>query len=64
MAYRYVVLAKQVPDTENITGAGGVEQWTLKSIKEGETTVAFEYVRPWEKDKPPIKRRTFLVTLR
>lgn len=53
---------KPAENMGNIAGAGGVEEWTLKSIEKGKATVSFEYVRPWEKDKPPVKRRTFLIT--
>ena len=53
---------KAAENTEDIAGAGGLEEWTLKSIGKGEATVTFEYVRPWEEDTPPIKRRAFLIT--
>jgi len=53
---------KPAENMENIAGAGGIEEWTLKSIEKGRAAVSFEYVRPWEKDKPPVKRRTFLIT--
>ena len=29
-------------------GAAGAEQWTLKAMQAGETTVKLEYSRPWE----------------
>jgi inhibitor of cysteine peptidase len=32
----------------NALGAPGVEQWTLKAVNTGTTTVHMEYGRPWE----------------
>ena len=29
-------------------GASGVEKWTFKALKNGNTTVSMEYGRPWE----------------
>jgi inhibitor of cysteine peptidase len=29
-------------------GAPGKEQWTFKALKEGKSTVSFEYSQPWE----------------
>ncbi|MFC1781457.1 protease inhibitor I42 family protein [Planctomycetota bacterium] len=46
---------------ENIVGAGGVEHWTFKAIREGETTLTFEYIRPWEQDEPPAKEDTYTI---
>ena len=48
----------------NIVGSGGTEIWTFKAIKKGKITITFEYVRPWEKDIPPIKEETYIVEVK
>lgn len=45
-------------------GAGGVEEWTFTPLGKGTATLAFEYVRPWEKDTPPAKRQTNTIHIR
>lgn len=40
------------PDSE-LMGAGGTSVWTFKANEEGVTTLAFEYIRPWETDVEP-----------
>lgn len=42
----------QAPDSE-LMGAGGTSVWTFKAQEEGVTTLAFEYIRPWETDVEP-----------
>ncbi len=44
-----------------VIGGGGVEKWTFKATDAGTATVTFEYRRPWEKDKPPAQRKTFVI---
>jgi inhibitor of cysteine peptidase len=51
-------------NTGNIVGSGGIEVWTFKAVKKGKITIIFEYVRPWEKDIPPIKQETYLITVK
>ncbi len=45
----------------NIVGSGGNEIWTFKAIAKGETKLTFQYVRPWEKDVPPIQEETYQI---
>ncbi len=40
------------PDSQ-MMGAGGTSVWVFKAHKEGLTTLAFEYIRPWEVDEEP-----------
>jgi len=42
----------QAPDSE-LMGAGGTALWSFKANEEGVTTLAFEYLRPWEEDVDP-----------
>lgn len=44
-----------------LLGSGGKDVWVFKTLREGTVTILFEYVRPWEKDTPPIKRSVFTV---
>jgi predicted secreted protein len=52
----------KAPKTE-LAGAGGKEIWSFKGLSVGQTKIVFEYKRPWEKDKEPIKRMTFMVNI-
>ncbi|HET6420676.1 MAG TPA: protease inhibitor I42 family protein [Geobacteraceae bacterium] len=52
----------EVPDTKLI-GAGGKEIWTFKAVGKGKTEIALKYVRPWEKDVPPVKEAVFTVVV-
>ncbi len=44
-------------------GSGGVQQFTFEAKAAGTTTLAFEYVRPWEKDVAPTQTATFPVSV-
>ncbi len=37
-------------------GAGGVRVFEFTAVKSGKEDIAFEYLRPWETGKPPIRR--------
>ncbi len=39
----------------NVVGSGGTQVITLRAKQQGEETLKFEYVRPWEKDVAPVK---------
>jgi inhibitor of cysteine peptidase len=45
-------------------GRGGKEVWTFKALKAGRTAISFQYVRPWEKNIPPVKEKTFTVIIK
>jgi inhibitor of cysteine peptidase len=37
-------------------GSGGTFVFKFIAVKSGKTTLKFEYLRPWEKDKPPAEK--------
>lgn len=37
----------------SLVGAGGTHIWTFEGVAEGEVTLNFEYVRPWENEVAP-----------
>jgi predicted secreted protein len=45
-------------------GAGGQEIWTFTAVGRGQTVVQLKYVRPWEKDVPPVKTASYVVIVR
>lgn len=51
------------PQTQAV-GAGGQETWTFRAIAPGQTTIALEYARPWEKDVAPAKIATYTIMVR
>lgn len=50
----------QAPRTD-LLGAGGQEIWTFRAIARGQTVIELKYVRPWEKDVPPVETASFTV---
>lgn len=56
-----LVGSEYVPSKTDLVGAGGEENWTFLAVKKGTTRISLKYVRPWEKDKPPVEEKTFLV---
>ncbi len=52
----------ELPDTKLI-GAGGREIWTFKAVGNGKAEIVLKYVRPWEKDVPPVKEAVFTVVV-
>ena len=49
--------------TSGRVGASGEEVWTFSAPTKGTTQLAFEYVRPFEKDAPPAKTAKFSVVV-
>ncbi len=45
-------------------GAGGNEVWIFEAVGSGKTEIVLNYVRPWEKNVPPAKTRTFKVNIK
>ena len=39
---------KCLPPTSDLSGAGGQEVWTFKTLNEGSSTIYLEYSQPWE----------------
>lgn len=46
---------KPAPKEPGVVGSGGTQIITLRAKQQGEETLSFEYVRPWEKDTAPVK---------
>ncbi len=46
-----------------LIGAGGKQLWIIKALRTGKTTISFRYVRPWEKDKPPVNEVSFIIVI-
>jgi predicted secreted protein len=44
-------------------GSPGEEVWTFASVSQGTVPLAFEYIRPFEKDAKPVKTSKFLVRI-
>jgi predicted secreted protein len=47
----------------DLAGAGGKETWSFKALSAGQTTIIFEYLRPWEKNKEPAKKTVFKINI-
>lgn len=52
-----------VPSAPGRIGGGGTETLRFTALKPGLACIDFEYVRPWEGDAPPAKRRTVTVEI-
>lgn len=50
-------------ENSNIVGSGGVEVWSFKALKAGQTSVSFVYSRSWE-HKKPIQKNTFIINIK
>ncbi len=46
-----------------LSGSGGSQTWILKALKKGGSEISLEYKRPWEKDMPPAKTRSYRITV-
>lgn len=44
-------------------GAGGTQTFNFNAVGKGQTTLTFDYVRPWEKDVTPTPPNVFTVTV-
>ena len=55
------VSSQYVTPKTRLIGAGGEELWTFKAVGKGKAEIMLEYIRPWEKDKPPARQEVFTV---
>ncbi|MCX5906628.1 MAG: protease inhibitor I42 family protein [Deltaproteobacteria bacterium] len=53
----------QQPESK-LLGAPGKEVWTFKGMGPGKATIDLNYVRPWEKNIPPVASRSFAIQVR
>ena len=49
---------------EGLVGAGGVEYFTFKALKTGETEITLVYKRPWEDPTPQDVTKVFTVDIK
>jgi inhibitor of cysteine peptidase len=59
-----VVRSEYVPYDTSAVGGGGEEVWTFLATGKGDTEIAMEYVRPWEKGQSEMKTATIKVSVR
>ena len=59
-----LVGSEYVPDKTGLVGSGGKSIWTFKAVRAGKTQVSFKYIRPWEKNTPPVKEATYIVDIK
>src|SRR4030065_1807507 len=52
-----LVNSEYIPYKSKRLGADGKQLWTFKTLKAGETSIAFKYVRPHEKEKHPERQQ-------
>lgn len=62
---RIVVLVTNdyIAPATQLVGAGGEEVWSFKAVGRGRAEIAFRYVRPWEKNRPPAKTNCLQVVV-
>lgn len=52
-----------IPAETDLIGTPGKEDWVFRAIKQGKTIISFNYLRPWEKDTPPVKKDHFIIMI-
>lgn len=58
-----LVRAEYLPNKTDLVGSGGKSIWTFKAVRAGKAQIFFKYIRPWEKNTPPAKEATYIVTI-
>ena len=53
-----------VSDMTSLLGSGGKSVWTFKAVRAGKAQISFKYIRPWEKNTPPVKEATYIVDIK
>jgi inhibitor of cysteine peptidase len=56
--------AEYIKAVARIIGIPGREVWTFKAVRPGKTNISLEYVRPWEQNVVPAKKKIFSVTVK
>jgi predicted secreted protein len=54
---------RYIANEPRLIGSGGTEEWTFKPVRSGKATITFEYIRPWEKEVSPQKKRRFSIVV-
>lgn len=57
ISHRYIA-----PPNKEV-GSVGTERFTIIGVRRGLCTIEFRQIRSWEKDKPPLSVRKFLVNV-
>ena len=55
---------RQISADSDKLGAAGSEQWTIKALKTGQTTIHLEYSRPWEGGEKAVWTLDVAVTIK
>jgi len=55
--------SEYIPYKTGLVGSGGKSIWTFKAIQAGKAQISFKYIRPWEKDTPPVKEAKYIVDI-
>lgn len=58
-----LVSSNFIPPKTTRVGAGGVEVWTFKALRNGKTSLTFGYLRSWEKGIAPMNIASFEVEI-
>ena len=61
--YIQLINRKYTPYFPEKIGAGGEETFNFLALKSGETKITFSYLRPWEKEKPPLKKKIYKIII-
>lgn len=59
-----LIRASHAINSPKFLGSAGKQVWTITALKAGKTTISFKYIRPWEKDKPPIKEESVIIVIK
>jgi len=51
-------------NNRKLVGSPGKQLWSINALKAGKTVIFFKYMRPWEKDKPPVKEESFVIIIK
>ena len=54
---------KTVKSKPNLCGAPGTFYFHFLAKQPGECTLHFEHLRPWEKEKPPVDKKEYQITV-
>ncbi len=49
------------PSKSRRIGAGGMEIWTFAAVGKGNAVISLQYLRPWEKGIPAVRRADFSI---
>ncbi len=63
-SYVQLIDKKYIPSSPELIGSGGQETFNFLALKSGETDITFFYLRPWEKDKPPIEEKVYEIIIK